>query len=85
MLSKESVLSCPLLCWLYDVQHEGIGASLRRRWALYFLVLVVGAAVLWYFAGWILMATFTAIHLVWRQYCREILLRLLVSGFTISQ
>lgn len=63
LLSKESVLVLPLLCWLYDVQREGIMESLRRRWALYFLVLFAGAAVLWYFAGSIIMATIT--HSSW--------------------
>ena len=43
ILSKESVLVLPLLCWAYDVQQEGLMESLRRRWALYFLVLLLGA------------------------------------------
>ncbi|MBI3304285.1 MAG: tetratricopeptide repeat protein [Deltaproteobacteria bacterium] len=51
ILSKESVLVLPLLCWLYDVLHEGVKESLRRRWALYFLVLLGGTVVLGYFAG----------------------------------
>lgn len=51
ILSKESVLVLPALCWLADVQREGVWESLRRRWALYFLVLLSGAVVLWHFAG----------------------------------
>jgi hypothetical protein len=51
LLSKESVLVLPLLCWLADVQTEGVRESLRRRWAVYFLVLGVGVAVLWFLAG----------------------------------
>src|SRR5581483_5300393 len=31
IMSKESVIVLPILCWLYDVQHEGLAASLRRR------------------------------------------------------
>jgi hypothetical protein len=57
ILSKESVLVLPLLCWAYDVQLEGMMESLRRRWALYFLVLLLGAVVLWYFAGWMILRT----------------------------
>lgn len=57
ILSKESVLVLPLLCWAYDVQQEGMMESLRRRWALYFLVLLLGAVVLWYFAGWMILRT----------------------------
>jgi Tfp pilus assembly protein PilF len=51
ILSKESVLVLPLLCWLYDCMHEGVMGSLRRRWAQYFVILLLGTAVLWYFAG----------------------------------
>jgi Flp pilus assembly protein TadD len=58
ILSKESAIVLPLLCWLTDVQQEGVAASLRRRWALYFLVLLIGASVLWYFAGPIFWETF---------------------------
>jgi protein O-mannosyl-transferase len=58
ILSKESAIVLPLLCWLADVQQEGFAASLRRRWALYFLVLLIGAAVLWHFAGPIFWETF---------------------------
>lgn len=58
ILSKESAIVLPLLCWLADVQQEGFAASLRRRWALYFLVLFLGAAVLWHFAGPIFWQTF---------------------------
>jgi len=58
ILSKESAIVLPLLCWLYDVQQEGIVASLRHRWALYFLVLLIGAAVLWHFAGPIIVETY---------------------------
>lgn len=63
ILSKESVVVLPLLCWLADVQQEGLVASLRRRWALYFLVLLIGAAVLWYFAGPIFWETYA--HSTW--------------------
>ncbi len=51
IMSKESAIVLPLLCWLYDVQHEGVVSSLRQRWAVYFLVLFLGVAVLWYFSG----------------------------------
>lgn len=57
ILSKESVIVLPLLCWAYDVQQEGLMESLRRRWLLYFLVLLLGAVVLWYFAGWMMLRT----------------------------
>ena len=57
ILSKESAIVLPLLCWLYDVQHEGVVASLRRRWAVYFFVLLLGGAVLWHFSGAIILAT----------------------------
>lgn len=57
ILSKESAIVLPLLCWLYDVQHEGVVASLRRRWAVYFFVLFLGGAVLWHFSGAIILAT----------------------------
>ena len=57
ILSKESVLVLPLLCWAYDVQQEGLVESLRRRWALYFFILLLGVAVLWHFAGAIIMET----------------------------
>lgn len=57
ILSKESVLVLPLLCWAYDVQQEGMAESIRRRWALYFVVLLFGAGVLWHFAGGIIAET----------------------------
>jgi protein O-mannosyl-transferase len=57
ILSKESVLVLPLLCWAYDVRQEGMAESLRRRWALYFIVLLFGAGVLWHFAGGIIAET----------------------------
>ncbi|MGE0824453.1 MAG: tetratricopeptide repeat protein [Candidatus Binatia bacterium] len=57
ILSKESVIVLPVLCWMYDIQREGIVESLRRRWAIYFLVLLLGFAVLWYFAGPIFFMT----------------------------
>jgi hypothetical protein len=57
ILSKESVLVLPFLCWMYDVQQEGMAESLRRRWALYFIVLLFGAGVLWHFAGGIILET----------------------------
>ncbi len=57
ILSKESVLVLPLLCWAYDVQQEGMVESLRRRWALYFVILLLGVGVLWHFAGAIIMET----------------------------
>jgi len=57
ILSKESVLVLPLLCWAYDVQQEGLIESLRRRWALYFMILLLGMGVLWHFAGAIIMET----------------------------
>jgi protein O-mannosyl-transferase len=57
IMSKESAIVLPLLCWLYDVQHEGVVASLRRRWAVYFLVLLLGGAVLWHFSGAMILAT----------------------------
>jgi tetratricopeptide (TPR) repeat protein len=57
ILSKESVIVLPLLCWVYDVQQEGMMESLRRRWMLYFIVLLLGAAVLWYFSGWMMLRT----------------------------
>ncbi|NOT53065.1 MAG: tetratricopeptide repeat protein [Deltaproteobacteria bacterium] len=57
ILSKESVIVLPLLCWVYDMQQEGLKESLRRRWALYLTVLLLGAMVLWYFAGWMILRT----------------------------
>lgn len=57
ILSKESVIVLPLLCWVYDMQQEGLKESLRRRWALYLTVLLLGAMVLWYFAGWMILQT----------------------------
>jgi tetratricopeptide (TPR) repeat protein len=51
ILSKESVLVLPALCWFYDALREGMWEALRRRWALYFMVLLGGFAVLWWFAG----------------------------------
>lgn len=57
ILSKESVLVLPLLCWAYDVQQEGMVESLRRRWALYFVILLLGVGVLWHFAGAIIAET----------------------------
>jgi hypothetical protein len=57
ILSKESVLVLPALCWFYDVFREGFWESLRRRWGLYFFVLLCGVAVLWYFAGAMLLKT----------------------------
>ena len=51
ILSKESVIMLPLLCWLYDVRREGFWVSFYRRWAIYGLVLLLGFAVLWHFAG----------------------------------
>lgn len=57
ILSKESVLMLPLLCLAYDVQQEGLRESLRRRWALYLTILLLGAVVLWYFAGWMILRT----------------------------
>jgi len=55
ILSKESVITLPALCWLYDVQREGVRQSIYRRWALYSLVLLLGFAVLWHFAGGIIL------------------------------
>ena len=57
ILSKESVITLPALCWLYDVQREGLGESIYRRWAIYVLVLLLGFAVLWYFAGAMILKT----------------------------
>ncbi len=57
ILSKESVLVLPALCWFYDVLREGFWESLRRRWGLYFFVLLCGVAVLWYFAGAMILKT----------------------------
>jgi protein O-mannosyl-transferase len=57
ILSKESVIVLPLLCWVYDMQQEGLKESLRRRWALYLIVLLLGAVILWYFAGWMILQT----------------------------
>ncbi len=58
ILSKESVLVLPLLCWLADVQQEGVVVSLRRHWVVYLLVLLFGTAVLWYFAGSFILMTY---------------------------
>ena len=58
IMSKESAIVLPVLCWLYDVQHEGLVASLRHRWAMYFLVLLLGVIVLWYFAGPMILLTY---------------------------
>ena len=71
ILSKESAIVLPLLCWLYDVQHEGVVASLRRRWAVYFFVLFLGGAVLWHFSGAIILATLAKIRVVRRKSRRE--------------
>ncbi len=57
ILSKESVIVLPLLCWMYDMQQEGLKESLRRRWALYLTILLLGAVILWYFAGWMILRT----------------------------
>jgi Tfp pilus assembly protein PilF len=51
ILSKESVIVLPALCWLYDVYHEGVVTSLRRHWWFYALSLCLGGMLLWYFAG----------------------------------
>lgn len=63
IMSKESAVVLPLLCWLYDVQQEGWIASLRRRWAAYFLILLIGVAVLWHFSGDMILATYR--HSTW--------------------
>ena len=55
--------------------------SLRRRWALYFLVFLLGAAVLWYFAGWMILRTIQ--QATWHGgSMTETLRLLLVSGCT---
>lgn len=63
ILSKESVLVLPALCCLYDIQREGVREAFRRRWALYSLVLLLGAVVLWVFAGNMIWGT--VLKLAW--------------------
>ena len=58
IMSKESAIVLPLVCWFYDVQQEGIVTSFRHRWAVYFLLLLLGVAVLWYFAGKMILLTY---------------------------
>ncbi|MGE0684938.1 MAG: tetratricopeptide repeat protein [Candidatus Binatia bacterium] len=93
ILSKESVLVLPALCWFYDALREGVWMSLRRRWALYFIVLLGGFAVLWWFAGaWIeqlvfkfdwyggsVIGNFATVTRIWLHY-----LSLMVYPITLS-
>lgn len=58
LLSKESVIVLPALCWLSDVHREGIAASCRRHWLFYTLVLLFGTVVLWFFAGPLIETTY---------------------------
>ena len=58
ILSKESAIVLPALCWFYDCQQKGIRVALRRHGVVYGAGLLLGAIVLWQFAGSMVSAAY---------------------------